>query len=102
MTLLVFDERVAAQLEAFYGRRQVRQRRAVGLGGLGPPQGGASLDVGCGPGFYVAALLDHGPPVPGVDSSPAMLAIARRRAPGARLLEGTATRLPVEDAAFDR
>jgi SAM-dependent methyltransferase len=31
-----------------------------------------------------------------------MLAIARQRAPAASLLEGAATRLPLEDATFDR
>jgi arsenite methyltransferase len=102
MTQLVFDERVAAQLEAFYGRRQVQHRRALVLEALAPQRGDAILDVGCGPGFYVADLLDHGATVTGVDSSPAMLAIARQRAPGACLLEGTATRLPVADATFDR
>ena len=51
MTELVFDERMAAQLEAFYRRRQVRQRRAVVPEALAPEQGEAILDVGCGPGF---------------------------------------------------
>jgi arsenite methyltransferase len=102
MTELVFDERVAAQLEAFYRRRQVQQRRALVLEALAPEPGEVILDVGCGPGFYVADLLERGATVTGVDSSPAMLAIARKRAPGALLLEGTATQLPLEDAAFDR
>jgi arsenite methyltransferase len=102
MTELVFDERVAAQLEAFYRRRQVRQRRALVLEALAPEQGDAILDVGCGPGFYVADLLERGATVTGVDSSLAMLAIARQRAPGASLLEGTATQLPLDDATFDR
>src|SRR5690242_16731951 len=102
MTQLVFDERVAAQLETFYGRREVRRRRALVLEALAPQPGDAILDVGCGPGFYVADLLELGATVTGVGSSPAMLAMARRRAPGARLLEGAATRLPVADGAFDR
>ena len=102
MTRLVFDERLAAQLEAFYRRREVRRRRALVLEALAAEPGDVILDVGCGPGFYVADLLDQGATVTGVDPSPAMLAIARQRAPGADLLEGTATQLPVEDAAFDR
>jgi arsenite methyltransferase len=102
MTQLVFDARVAAQLEAFYRRRQVRRRRALVLDALAPEPGDAILDVGCGPGFYVADLLERGATVTGVDTSPAMLAIARRRAPGACLLEGAATQLPVRAAAFDR
>ena len=102
MTELVFDQRVAAQLEAFYRRRQVRRRRALVLEALAPEPGEAILDVGCGPGFYVADLLERGATVTGVDSSLAMLAIARQRAPGASLLEGTVTQLPLEDATFDR
>jgi len=102
MAQLVFDEQVAAQLEAFYRRRQVQDRRALVLAALAPEPGDAILDVGCGPGFYVADLVSRGTTVTGVDPSPAMLAIARQRAPGACLLEGTATQLPVEDAAFDR
>jgi arsenite methyltransferase len=102
MTQLVFDERVAAQLEAFYRRREVRRRRALVLEALAPEPGDAILDVGCGPGFYVADLLECGATVTGVDPSPAMLAMARRRAPGASLLEGAATQLPVEAGAFDR
>lgn len=102
MTQFVFDERLAAQLEVFYQRREVRARRALVLEALAPERGDAILDVGCGPGFYVADLLDREATVTGVDPSPAMLAIARQRAAAADLLEGTATHLPVEDAGFDR
>jgi SAM-dependent methyltransferase len=66
------------------------------------------LDVGCGPGFYVAELLETVGPtgsVVGIDSSPDMLAVAAKRAdgkPNAEFLEGPATSLPVPDASFER
>ena len=65
------------------------------------------LDVGCGPGFYVAELLEAVGPegsVVGVDVSPAMLAIAAHRTeanPNAAFHETDATSLPVEGEDFD-
>src|SRR4051812_33167888 len=105
---LRFDEGVAAQLEAFYRSRDVLRRRSLAGEALGAEPGDAVLDVGCGPGFYLLDALERVGPdgaVTGVDASPAMLAIADRRVgsrPNARVLEGTATELPVEDAHFDR
>jgi arsenite methyltransferase len=108
MDQLVFDEKVAAQLDTFYRSQDVMRRRALVEEALAPEPGDDVLDVGCGPGFYVADLLhrvgDDGT-VTGVDPSPAMLGLAERRVgerPNARLLEGTATQLPVEDASVDR
>lgn len=108
MSQLVFDEKIAAQLEAFYRSRDVRRRRALAEGALDAQPGDSVLDVGCGPGFYVLDLLDQvgdEGAVTGVDPSAAMLAIARRQVgerPNATLIEGQATQLPVGDAAFDR
>jgi ubiquinone/menaquinone biosynthesis C-methylase UbiE len=105
---MVFDERVAAQLEAFYRTTDVRRRRALALEALAAAPGDAVLDVGCGPGFYVEDLLaavGPGGAVTGVDPSPAMLDMTRRRVAGhdnVRVLEGSATALPVADAEFDR
>ncbi|MEA2449910.1 MAG: hypothetical protein QOG63_1842, partial [Thermoleophilaceae bacterium] len=59
MDQLVFDERVAAQLEAFYRSRDVRRRRALVVDALAPQAGDVVLDVGCGPGFYVLDTLDR-------------------------------------------
>src|SRR3954451_13404216 len=105
MEQLEFDERVAAQLEAFYRSRDVMRRRSLAQEALAAQPGDVVLDVGCGPGFYVADIAERGAEVIGVDGSPAMLAVARRRIEGrdnARLLEGDATRLPVGDASVDR
>lgn len=58
-----------------------------------------TLDVGCGTG-YVSRWL------PGrltlMDTSPAMLAIAKRRVPNAALVRAKAPRLPFEGGAFGR
>jgi SAM-dependent methyltransferase len=50
---------------------------------------GVVVDLGCGSGIWAAELLGAGFEVVGVDASAEMLAIARSRAPDARLLEGS-------------
>jgi SAM-dependent methyltransferase len=103
-----FDERTAAQLEVVYRTRDIRRRRALAQKALAPQAGDEVLDVGCGPGFYVVDILDivgENGAVTGVDASAAMLAIAGRKAgdrSNVRLLEGEATKLPVDDASVDR
>jgi arsenite methyltransferase len=107
MSQLVFDDRLAAQLETLYRTRDVlRRRRLVGQA-LAAAPGERVLDVGCGPGFYLAELLERVGPtgsVTGVDASPQTLALARRRTQGhdnLTLQLGDATALPVADASFD-
>lgn len=107
MAQLEFDDATARRLEVVYGTRDVRRRRGLVLAALAARPGERILDVGCGPGFYVAELLEavgaEGSVV-GVDSSAPMLAIAGRRVEGrenAELLEGEATALPVADGDFD-
>ena len=63
---------------------------------------GRVLDVGCGTGRFVAALAERGVDACGVDVSPEMLAVARRKLPQRTLVEGRAERLPFGDATFDR
>ena len=107
MAQLEFDADVAKALEVIYGTRDVLRRRAVVREALAARPGERILDVGCGPGFYVAELLEEvgrGGSVVGVDSSEAMLGIAANRAEGkgdATFAEGNATALPVADADFD-
>jgi SAM-dependent methyltransferase len=105
MAQLVFDEEMAAQLEVFYRSRDVIRRRALVADALAAQPGDDVLDVGCGPGFYLEDLLEvvGDGSVTGVDASAAMLAVAKRKVGDrARLLEGTATKLPVEAQSFDR
>jgi arsenite methyltransferase len=107
MSQLVFDDRLAEQLETLYRTRDVLRRRRLVREALGAAPGDRVLDVGCGPGFYVAELLEQVGPtgaVVGVDTSPQNLALARRRTEGranASYHEADATALPVADASFD-
>lgn len=73
---------------------------------LGPLAGRTVLDEGCGDGALAAELAQRGAIVTGLDSEPAMIAAARRRAGiegvQLRLVAGKAESLPFPDAAFDR
>lgn len=62
------------------------RRFAARVTGAGPV-----LDAGCGPGWYAGAL---GPDVVALDASSAMLALARDRAPAARLVQADLAHLP--------
>src|ERR1700712_1826988 len=53
--------------------------RPAVLGLLGDVRGLRVLDVGCGPGFYLAALADAGASVTGFDASPDLVRRARLR-----------------------
>jgi arsenite methyltransferase len=102
-----FDESRGKQLEVVYRTRDILRRRRLAHEALGAQPGERILDAGCGPGFYVAELLDAVGPegsVVGVDVSPAMLAISARRTeahPNVAFHEGDATSLPVESEDFD-
>jgi arsenite methyltransferase len=104
---LEFDEDAAKRLEAMYRIGDAVRRRAIVREALGAAPGERVLDVGCGPGFYCAELLeDVGPSgsVLGLDGSAAMLSLAAGRCAGhdnVEFLEADATSLPVEDASFD-
>jgi SAM-dependent methyltransferase len=108
MSQLVFDDDLANQLETLYRTRDVLRRRRLVREALGAAPGERVLDVGCGPGFYVAELLSQvgaTGSVVGVDASPQTLALARRRTQGqdnVALHQADATALPVADASFDR
>lgn len=57
------------------------------------------LEIGCGTGLVLERLTPHAGSVVGVDLSPGMLELARRRA--LEVYEGSATALPFPDASFD-
>ena len=65
---------------------------------LVPPAGRRTLDLGCGEGRVGAALTRLGHSVVGVDSSPAMVAMAGERH---EALVADAASLPFEDGTFD-
>jgi ubiquinone/menaquinone biosynthesis C-methylase UbiE len=108
MAQLDFNEEMAAELEAVYAKRDILRRRALVHLALDAQPGERVLDAGCGPGFYVAEVLDRVGPegsVVGVDASGPMLAVAAKRCegrPNVAFHEGEVTSLPVGEADFDR
>jgi arsenite methyltransferase len=108
MAQLDFNEQMAAELEAVYSRRDILRRRALVHEALGAEPGDRVLDAGCGPGFYVAEILERVGPegsVVGVDASAPMLGLSAKRCEGhdnVSFHEGDVTALPVPDADFDR
>jgi arsenite methyltransferase len=108
MAQLDFNEEMAAELEAVYSRRDILRRRALVHEALDAQPGERILDAGCGPGFYVAEILERvgaEGSVAGVDASEPMLAVAAKRCEGRGSVEfhqGDVTALPVGEAEFDR
>ena len=107
MPQLVFDESMVEQLEKVYATRDILRRRRLVREALAAAPGERILDVGCGPGFYTAEVLEEvgeEGSVVGVDVSAAMLGVAAQRAkgsPNADFRKGDATVIPVEDGEFD-
>lgn len=87
-----------------YVGRWSRQVAPVFLSWLSVPAGRAWLDVGCGTGALCAAILEHAAPraVTGVEPSEGFLDTAKANlADRARLLPGSATAIPLDDASVD-
>jgi arsenite methyltransferase len=104
---LRFDEGMVDFLEVVNHRRDIVRRRHLVHEALAAQPGERILDVGCGPGFFVAELLDAVGSdgwVTGVDMEPTMLAVAAKRTEGhdnVAFYEAQATSLPVPDGMFD-
>ncbi len=81
------DPAVAADYDLAYADRdaQVERLKTVLAGHLPVVEGGWLLDVACGSGLASEAASMLGYTVIGVDESPAMLALAAQRLPGADL-----------------
>lgn len=62
---------------------------------------GVALDAACGTGRFAEFLAERGHKVIGVDSSPDMLAHARRRVPDGEFHVGELDRLPLPDDSVD-
>jgi arsenite methyltransferase len=107
MAQLTFDAATALTLEKAYHKRDMIRRRRHVREALAAAPGERILDVGCGPGFYVRELLEEigsAGSIVAVDTSPDMLALARRRGEGhgnVTFREGSADALPVDDGRFD-
>ncbi len=76
--------------------------RVIGLK-IWPPEPGMSvLDVGCGTGSHLKLYQEAGCQVFGIDISPSMLEMARRKIGGdANLQRGDGSRMPYRNGIFD-
>src|SRR3954451_9842248 len=86
---------------AVYGADDVHDfaRRAI-LDALALGPGDHLLDVGCGGGLLLRDALATGASATGLDHSEEMVALARERASGARVVQGDAAQLPFGDGEF--
>ncbi|HEU5295267.1 MAG TPA: methyltransferase domain-containing protein [Burkholderiaceae bacterium] len=102
-----FDQALAQRIEAVYKTRDAARRRRVVLDALDLRPGERVIDIGTGPGFLareMASLVGPAGEVLGVDTSEAMLELARNRCAEigwVQLRQGDASDLPVPDASFD-
>ncbi|MCE3552050.1 methyltransferase domain-containing protein [Pseudonocardia sp. RS11V-5] len=104
---LAFDSDGAREIERLYSTPDIVRQRAEVLALLAPRPGERILDVGSGPGFLLedlAAAVGPDGAAHGIDPSPAMNALAARRAgalPAVTLALGTAESLPYPDGDLD-
>ncbi|MBI3403431.1 MAG: class I SAM-dependent methyltransferase [Acidobacteria bacterium] len=89
-----FDRRYA--LHTYSGVRETL------LDFVGSEKPAAILEVGCGTGHWLDAVIGLSPFVAGVEPSFGMLSRARDAVPGARLVRARAETLPWRDASLDR
>jgi demethylmenaquinone methyltransferase / 2-methoxy-6-polyprenyl-1,4-benzoquinol methylase len=75
------------------------RRRAADLARVGP--GSRALDVATGTGDLAIGLAARGAVTTGMDFAPAMLDVAREKAPGISFEEGDALQLRYPDGGFD-
>ena len=87
-----WSERTEVLMHALYG--------AV-LDRLGVGNGVSMLDVGCGAGVAASIAVSRGTSVSGLDATPALIALARERAPAAEFQVGEMEQLPYPDGTFD-
>jgi ubiquinone/menaquinone biosynthesis C-methylase UbiE len=73
--------------------------RFVRLTGLEP--GACVIDLGCGSGIFTYLLNQRGYDVAGLDISPKLLELARRKYPDLRFDEGDVEALPYKNASVD-
>jgi ubiquinone/menaquinone biosynthesis C-methylase UbiE len=79
-----------------------RGLRLVGILMFRPAKGMAVLDVGCGTGAHLELYRRYQCHLFGLDASPSMLGVGRKRLAGMAQLElGDATRMPYADGTFD-
>jgi SAM-dependent methyltransferase len=82
-----------------YGRKKIEELLDRVLGDL--PRGARVLDAGCGTGFTVQRLREHGYEAVGVEPSAGMREQAIANNPGVRILDGDIEHLPLPDSELD-
>jgi SAM-dependent methyltransferase len=65
------------------------------------PRGARVADLGCGSGIFTGLLRRQGYQSTGLDISPKLVALGRRKYPGLELIEGDAENLPFETESLD-
>lgn len=87
--------------KAVYGAEDVHDfaRRPI-LDALALQHGDRLLDIGCGGGLLLRDAMAMNADATGLDHSPDMVELARLRAPGATVVEGSADNLPFADSMF--
>lgn len=104
---LQFDDASSRRIEAVYQAPDIVAQRARVLELLALEPGERVADLGCGPALLavdMARQVGHSGTVDGLDASPSMIALGRRRVaafPRVRLCAGGVTDLPYADRAFD-
>lgn len=82
-----------------YGQDRRWKRRLVGM--AAPAEGVHALDVACGTGDIALQMAGRGARVTGLDLTPEMLALARRKGPVTNWVNGDIMALPFGDEQFD-
>ena len=106
--MLQFDAETTRLLENAYRGSDVVKRRLATLEAVAPQAAETIVDVGSGPGYLTVELsraVGDAGQVIGVDPSPDMRRAAASECqgfPNARILDGTAAELPLDDASADR
>ncbi|GAA3223485.1 class I SAM-dependent methyltransferase [Actinocorallia longicatena] len=101
-TRVAYDAAAARYLELYGAEFEPRalDRGMYGAFAARIPDGGAVLDVGCGPGHVTAYLRGLGLAADGVDLSPVMVKLAREARPEPGFEVAPMDALPVSDAAL--
>jgi SAM-dependent methyltransferase len=94
-----WSARADAWVELWAGLAAPAREAVATAAAIGP--GARVLDVACGSGEFCALAAGRGAEVSGIDAAEGMIAIARRRLPGADLRVGPMESLPWADGTFD-
>ena len=103
----IYSEEESKRTEQAYLSPEIVRQRERTLAIVNPARGERVVDVGCGPGLLameLAAAVGEKGRVIGIDSSSAMIGLAKKRCgslPNVELREGDATNLALDDAYAD-